>query len=75
LSSIPQAKTHEEILKQSKGCDNGSFRDVGGGYGYLMVAFDQVNLAEDVQQCRPLARSCMFGRGYLSGVVMVLRLR
>ncbi len=43
LSSIPQAKTHEEILKQSKGCDNGSFGDVGGGYRYLMEAFDQVN--------------------------------
>ncbi len=57
LSSIPQAKTQEEILKQSKGCDNRSFGDVGGGYGYLIVAFDQVNLAKEVQQCSPLARS------------------
>jgi hypothetical protein len=53
FESIPQAKTHEEILKLSKGCDNGSF------------GFDQVNPAEEVQQRRPLARSCMFGRGYL----------
>jgi hypothetical protein len=30
-------------------------------------------LLKTVQLCRPLARSCMFGSGYLSGVVMVLR--
>ncbi len=57
LSSIPQAKTNEEVLKQSKERDKGSFGDVGGGYGYLMVAFDKVNSAEEVQQCRLLARS------------------
>ncbi len=41
------AEAHEQILKQSKGCDDGSFRDVGCGDGYLMVSSDQVNLAED----------------------------
>jgi hypothetical protein len=69
---------HSSAMKRysnrPKVCDNGSFGDVASGYGYLMVAFDQVNPAEEVQQCRPLDRSCMFRRGYLSGVVMVLRL-
>jgi hypothetical protein len=48
LSSIPEAEAYEQILKQSKGCDDGSFRYVGGGDGYLMVSFDLVDLAEDV---------------------------
>jgi hypothetical protein len=47
LSSVPEAKAHEQILKQSKGGDNGTFGDVGSGSGYLEVSFDQVDLAED----------------------------
>jgi len=47
LSSVPEAEAHEQILKQSKGCDDGSFRYVSSGDGYLMVSFDKVNLAED----------------------------
>jgi hypothetical protein len=42
LSSIPEAKTHEQMLKQSKGGDDGSFWYVCGGDGYLVVSFDQV---------------------------------
>ncbi len=47
LSTIPEAKAHEQILKQSKGSDNGSLWYVGGGDGYLVVTFDQVDLAKD----------------------------
>ena len=66
LCSVSQAEAHEKVLKQSKWRDDGGFGDVGGGDGYLVVTFDEVNLAEDG------ARSCMFDRGYLSGVVAVL---
>jgi hypothetical protein len=47
LSSVPVAETHEQILKQSKWGDDGSFWYGGGGNEYLVVSFDQVNLAED----------------------------
>jgi hypothetical protein len=31
LSSIPEAKAHEQVLKQSKGSDDGSLGDVSRG--------------------------------------------
>ncbi len=40
-------EAHEKVLKQFKWRDDGSFGDVGGGVGYLMVSFDEVDLAED----------------------------
>ncbi len=47
LCSVSQAKAHEKVLKQSKWRDDGGFGDGGGGDGYLMVSFDEVDLAED----------------------------
>ena len=47
LCSISQAEAHEKVLKQSKRRDDGGFGDVGGGNGYLVVTFDEVDLAED----------------------------
>lgn len=47
LCSISQAEAHEKVLKQSKRRDDGGFGDVGGGDGYLVVTFDEVDLAED----------------------------
>jgi hypothetical protein len=47
LSSIPEAEAHEHVLKLYKGGDDGSFLDVGGCYGFLVVPLDNVDLAED----------------------------
>jgi hypothetical protein len=47
LCSVSQAEAHEKVHKQSKWRDDGGFGDVGGGDGYLMVSFDEVDLAED----------------------------
>ncbi len=47
MCSVSQAEAHEKVLKQSKWRDDGGFGDVGGSGGYLVVTFDEVNLAED----------------------------
>ncbi len=56
MSSVPEAKTHEQILKQSKEGDDGSFWYVGGGDAYLVVSFDQVDLAEDGAAVQPIGQ-------------------
>jgi hypothetical protein len=44
-----------------------------GGDWYLVVPLDEVDLSEDGAAVQAVRQVCMFGRGYLSGVVMVLR--
>ncbi len=38
----------------------------------MVVPLNEVDLAGDSAAVQAVARSCMFGSGYLSGVVMVL---
>ncbi len=38
-----------------------------------MITFHQIDFEKMVQPCKPYERSCMFGRGYLLGVVTRLR--
>ncbi len=43
------------------------------GDWFLVVPLDEVDLSEDGAAVQAVRQVCMFGRGYLSGVVMVLR--
>ena len=70
--SVSQAEAHEKILKQSKRRDDGGFRDVGGGDGYLVVTFDEVDLAEDGASVEAIGEVLHVQQGFLSGVVTVL---
>ncbi len=36
----------------------------------LVIAFDQINFKKCLQLCKQFERSCMFGKGYLSGVLL-----
>ncbi len=68
MCSIRQPKWHEQILKQAKWRDNCRFWDVFGSNRDLVIILDKVDFWKTLQPCKPLVRSCMFGKGYLSGL-------
>ena len=70
-----EAKRHEQIFKQTKGGDNHGFLDVLGGHGYLWYPLIRRMTEKTVQSCNFHDRSCMEGRGYMSGTVQALRWR
>ncbi len=62
LCSVRQSNWSEQILEQAKWHDTAIF-------GMSVAAtLDKINFRKTLQPCRPLEKSCMFGKGYLSGV-------
>ncbi len=75
LCGVGQPKKGKQILKQAKWCYNCSFWDFLGRDRDLVITLDKIDFEKIVQPCRPLDRSCMFGKGYLSGVVTKFKWR
>ena len=47
LGGIAESKRHGGVFVEAEGRNNGSFGDVGGGNGNLVISFDKVKLGED----------------------------
>jgi hypothetical protein len=69
LCGVGQPKRGEQIIEQAKWRYDCSFWDVLGRNRDLVMT------EKTVQSCRPLERSCMFGKGYLFGVVTKFKWR
>ncbi len=69
-------KGAKQIFKQAKWCYDCGFWDVVSRDRDLVITFDTRSIFEKiVQPCRPLESSCMFGKGYLYGVVTKFKRR
>ena len=63
LGGVLEAKRHVEVLEQAEGGDDGCLRDSGSGDWHLVVALDQVQLAEDLASGQAAVEVLHVGQG------------
>ena len=74
LGGVFEAEGHEEVLENKpKGVMIAVLGTLAVATGTWWYPFTRSSLLNTLQPARRLLRSCMLGKGYLSGVVMLLR--